>query len=213
MRDRVTQFALGISAGIFTYCLIVLRTVAAASGADSFRAWRCHLASFSRSLGSASSFSSFVTSPLRSGLERHCLGRPGNRRGRRPTSRRSSARGRLMTPRIARRSRCRDAPGRQSRPGGMVSSRRRQRRAPGLVRITRPSCGSNAASAFYRSRHRDCLIALAAPPPEEIIAGLQAAYGVDRRRTVEQDAAFGIRQSWTWRCEHSPPASTAPRRP
>ncbi len=32
------------------------------------------------------------------------------------------------------------------------------------------------------------------PPAEVIIADLQAAYGIDRHRTVEQDAAFGIRQ-------------------
>ena len=37
-------------------------------------------------------------------------------------------------------------------------------------------------------------LALESPPAEEIIAALQAAYGIDRHRTVEQDCSFGIRQ-------------------
>ncbi len=37
-------------------------------------------------------------------------------------------------------------------------------------------------------------LALEAPLDEEIVLTLQAAYRIDRHRTVEQDAAFGIRQ-------------------
>ena len=37
-------------------------------------------------------------------------------------------------------------------------------------------------------------LALENPPAKEIIAALQAAYSIDRHRTVEQDCAFGIRQ-------------------
>ena len=37
-------------------------------------------------------------------------------------------------------------------------------------------------------------LALEAPPDQEIVAALQAAYRIDRHRTVEQDSAFGIRQ-------------------
>ena len=37
-------------------------------------------------------------------------------------------------------------------------------------------------------------LALADPPEPELIAALQAAYSIHRHRTVEQDAAFGIRQ-------------------
>ena len=37
-------------------------------------------------------------------------------------------------------------------------------------------------------------LALEKPPGKEIIGTLQAAYGIDRHRTVSQDAAFGIRQ-------------------
>ena len=37
-------------------------------------------------------------------------------------------------------------------------------------------------------------LALEKPPEKEIIAALQAAYAIDRHRTVSQDAAFGIRQ-------------------
>jgi len=37
-------------------------------------------------------------------------------------------------------------------------------------------------------------LALEKPPEKEIIGALQTAYGIDRHRTVSQDAAFGIRQ-------------------
>ena len=37
-------------------------------------------------------------------------------------------------------------------------------------------------------------LALEVPPEPELIAALQAAYSIHRLRTVEQDAAFGIRQ-------------------
>ena len=37
-------------------------------------------------------------------------------------------------------------------------------------------------------------LALEAPPGKEVIAALQAAYSIDRYRTVHQDCAFGIRQ-------------------
>ncbi len=37
-------------------------------------------------------------------------------------------------------------------------------------------------------------LALEKPPGKEITGTLQAAYGIDRHRTVSQDAAFGIRQ-------------------
>jgi uncharacterized membrane protein len=37
-------------------------------------------------------------------------------------------------------------------------------------------------------------LALESPPAEEIIAAVQAAYGIERHRTVEQDCGFGVRQ-------------------
>jgi uncharacterized membrane protein len=37
-------------------------------------------------------------------------------------------------------------------------------------------------------------LVLEKPPEKEIIVALQAAYGIDRHRTVSQDAAFGIRK-------------------
>jgi uncharacterized membrane protein len=37
-------------------------------------------------------------------------------------------------------------------------------------------------------------LALAVPPEKEVVTDLQAAYGIDRHRAVEQDAGFGIRQ-------------------
>jgi len=37
-------------------------------------------------------------------------------------------------------------------------------------------------------------LALESPPAEEIIAAVQAAYGIERHRTMEQDCGFGVRQ-------------------
>ena len=43
-------------------------------------------------------------------------------------------------------------------------------------------------------------LALDDPPAKEIIATLQAAYSIDRHRTLEQDSAFGVRQIVDRRC-------------
>ncbi len=69
------------------------------------------------------------------------------------------------------------------------------RRSCGWRGSTRPSCGWNVASASLWSMaplsRRSLLMSRRR---KEIIADLQAAYGIDRHRTVEQDSAFGIRQ-------------------
>jgi uncharacterized membrane protein len=65
MSDRVMQVVLGVFAGIFTYCLIVLRTIR--SGEDGVFVPSLAV-SFSVVLAmaaSASLFSSFIISPLR----------------------------------------------------------------------------------------------------------------------------------------------------
>ena len=49
-------------------------------------------------------------------------------------------------------------------------------------------------TTFSGQNHASNSIALEDPPGKEIITALQAAYTIDRHRTVEQDSAFGIRQ-------------------
>ena len=67
MGSRVTQVTLGIFAGIFAYCLVVLRTVR--SGDVEFvPSLACFSHLCSRSAASASWFSLFITSPRRSRL-------------------------------------------------------------------------------------------------------------------------------------------------
>ena len=65
-RSRVTQVVLGIFAGVFTYCLIVLRTIRGGDEVHLFPAWRCSSASCWRWEELWPSCSSFTTSPLRS---------------------------------------------------------------------------------------------------------------------------------------------------
>lgn len=47
-------------------------------------------------------------------------------------------------------------------------------------------------------------------PDEAFIRKLNATYTIGRHRTIDQDAAFGIRQSWMWRSKRFHPASTTP---
>ena len=59
---------------------------------------------------------------------------------------------------------------------------------------TRPSCGWNAALASLSFTTPRSPRSLWRSRQKEIVAALQAAYHIDRHRTVEQDPAFGIRQ-------------------
>lgn len=86
IRSRVTQVVLGIFTGIFTYCLIVLRTIR--SGDEG--AFVPNLAvsfSFVLALGGVGALIFFIHSSHRlfdPGFQHHCFGRRGNDRCHRP---------------------------------------------------------------------------------------------------------------------------------
>ena len=197
MRDRVTQVVLGIFTGIFTYCLVVLRTIRGGEGSGFIPnlavAFGVVLA-----IGGISVLIFFIHHiALRS--------RPRTLLPRLPTkpwrpligfSRRSLETDRLTAMRISRRSPCRRRAGRRSRPGGMVISKTWITQRSCVWRgSTRPSCGWNEASASLWSMTPRWPRSLWRIPPEkEIIADLQEAYSINRYRTVEHDCAFGIRQ-------------------
>ena len=197
MRDRITQVVLGIFAGIFTYCLIVLRTirggnevgfipsvavtfgvVLAIGGISVLIFFIHHIASSIQ----ASTIIASVASETMVAIDR------------------------LF-------------PGRLGQPPGDEMETQSQVRFPERIWQPVPAKGDgyiqsvdNAALLRVAREHRTVVrmecgigefvvhdtvlasIAMEAPPGEEVIGDLQAAYGIDRHRTVEQDAAFGIRQ-------------------
>ena len=74
MRDRVTQVVLGIFAGVFTYCLIVLRTI---RGGDAAGYIPSLAVTFGRAGDRRHRRAHFLHSshrPFDPGIEHHCLG-------------------------------------------------------------------------------------------------------------------------------------------
>jgi uncharacterized membrane protein len=197
MRDRVTQVVLGIFAGIFSYCLIVLRTIRGGD-ADEFIPSLAVAVGFVLAIGGigvliffihhiASSIqaSSIIASVAREtiltidrlfpGKLGHApLGCDDDRSAPDPPERIWQA---VPAP-----------------TNGYIQNvdsaalLRLARENQTVVRMER-SIGDFVV--------RDTLLvslALEGPPTKRMIAALQSAYSIDRHRTLEQDSAFGIRQ-------------------
>lgn len=197
MRDRVTQVVLGIFAGIFTYCLIVLRTirggedgafvpslavtggvVLAIGGIGVLIFFIHHIASSIQ----ASSIIAAVAGETRQAIDRLFPGASGQ-----------------------------DAADADSptahpiQPGGnwqvipvkgvgyiqSVDDAALLRLARELRTVVRMERG---IGEFAIDGTPLVSLALDAPPDEATVATLQGAFVLHRHRTVEQDAAFGIRQ-------------------
>ncbi len=197
MRDRVTQIVLGIFAGVFTYCLIVLRTirggdegafvpnlavsvgvVLAIGGIGVLIFFIHHIASSIQ----ASTIIASVADETLLAVDRLFPGKLGE---------------------------------------GLADDEKDQALLPLADRHWQvvPSCKNgyilsvdNAAFLRLAREHHTIVrmeksigefvvqdtplasLALDSPPDRELIAELQAAYSIQRYRTVEQDAGFGIRQ-------------------
>ena len=197
IRDRVTQVVLGVFAGIFTYCLIVLRTIRVseefgfvASLAVSFSIVLAiggigvliyfihHIASSIQ----ASSIIAVVAEETMAAVDRLFPSGLGQAAGDDETDLASRA-----------------APQRvwQSVPGigdGYIQSvdggalLRLACRHKTIVRM------EHGIGAFLVQGTPLVSLALDTPPDDELVAALQAAYTISRHRTLEQDCAFGIRQ-------------------
>ena len=197
MRDRVTQVVLGIFAGIFTYCLIVLRTirggdanefipslavsfgvVLAIGGVGALIFFIHHIASSIQ----ASSIIASVADETMIAVDRLFPGKLGQGPGEDGEN--------APLPFL---------PGQnwQVVPvncDGYIQSvdnaalLRLAREQKTIVRMER------GIGEFVVYNTAIASLALEAPPDERIVASLQAAYRIDRHRTVEQDAGFGIRQ-------------------
>lgn len=197
MSDRITQVVLGILAGVFTYCLIVLRTVRggdmggfvptlavffgvvlAICGIAALLFFIHHIASSIQ----ASSIIASVADETMLAVDRLFPEKLGQ--GLLDGDDEQALSNNLE----------RKWEAIQARRNGYIQSVNIETLmflARGHKTIVRMERGigdfvvQNTALASF---------AMESPPPKEIVAALQEAYNIDRHRTVYQDPAFGIRQ-------------------
>jgi uncharacterized membrane protein len=197
MRSRVTQVVLGIFAGIFTYCLIVLRSirggdegafvpslavffgfVMALGGVGTLMFFIHHIASSIQ----ASSIIASVAQETMESIDRLFPERLGQGPGeddddqrRHPLSEHN----------------WRTVPARQSGYIQSVDNAALLRLASDRKAILRMERG---IGEFVVQDTMLASLALEDPPDRETIAALQATFSISRHRTVDEDVAFGIRQ-------------------
>lgn len=197
MSDRVTQIVLGIFAGIFTYCLIVLRTIRGGDGSEFVPglsvAFSVVLAIggigtlifFIHHIATSIQASSIIASVAKETLEAVDRLFP-QKLGRKPTD--DEADSSMLA--LPTRSWQTVMAGRngylQSVDENALLCLARKHKT--LVRMNR------GIGEFVVQNTPLAALALDNPPNEAIMAELRAAYSIDRFRTVEQDCAFGIRQ-------------------
>ena len=197
MRDRVTQVVLGIFAGIFTYCLVVLRTVRggdestfvpvlsvavsvllAIGGIGSLIFFIHHIADSIQ----ASSIIASVAAETMVAVDRLF---PGNL-GKEPAD---DAEDQSPPARPERKWQAVPVKGNgyiQSLDNATLLRVAKEQNT--IVRMER------GIGEFVVQGTPLLSVAQDEPPGDDIIADLQNAYGIDRHRTVEQDTGFGIRQ-------------------
>ncbi len=196
MRDRVTQVVLGIFAGIFTYCLIVLRTirggddngfipslsvavsvVLAIGGIGALIFFIHHIAASIQ----ASSIIASVAAETLAAVDRLFP----EKLGQGPEADEESA----IPPSSAPHWQVVTAPKNvyiQSVDGEALLRLAREHQT--LVRM------EHGIGEFVVQNTAVASLALENPPEMEVIAAVQSAYSINRHRTLEQDCAFGIRQ-------------------
>jgi uncharacterized membrane protein len=198
MRSRVTQVVLGIFAGIFTYCLIVLRTirggdegafvpslavffgfVLALGGVGTLMFFIHHIASSIQ----ASSIIASVAQETIAAIDRLFPEQLGQGPDKDDDDEQPL---RPLTER-----KWRAIPARES---GYIQSVNNA----ALLRLARDRKTTvrmeHGIGAFVVQNTALASLALEDPPDRETIVALQATFSISRHRTVEQDAAFGIRQ-------------------
>jgi uncharacterized membrane protein len=196
MRSRVTQVVLGIFAGIFTYCLIVLRTIRSGEGAfvpglAVFFGFVLALGGvgalmfFIHHIASSIQASSIIASAAQetiAAIDRLFPEKLGQGPGEDDED---------PTPRPLAEQNWRTVPAEAS---GYIQSVN----DAALLRLARDRktivSMEHGIGEFVVQNTTLASIALEDPPDRETIAALQAAFSISRHRTVEQDVAFGIRQ-------------------
>jgi len=197
MRDRVTQVVLGIFAGIFTYCLIVLRIVrdgdaggfvprlAVSFGVVLAIGGIGVLVFFIHHIASSIQASSIIASVAQETMLAVDQLFPGNL-GQGPVDE-DEGQARLPLPE-------RNWQAVPVERNGYIQSvdnaalLRFAREHKTIVRMER------GIGEFVVHDTTLASLALEHPPEKEIIVALQAAYRISRHRTLQQDSAFGIRQ-------------------
>lgn len=197
MRSRVTQVVLGIFAGIFTYCLIVLRTirsgdegafvpslavffgfVLALGGVGALMFFIHHIASSIE----ASSIIASVARETIAAIDRmfpERLGEGPDEDEDDPTPRPPAERNWRAVP-------AKESGYIQSVDNAALLRVVRDRKT--IVRMER------GIGEFVVRDTALASLALEDPPDQETTGALQATFSISSHRTVEQDAAFGIRQ-------------------
>ncbi|MBE0568078.1 MAG: DUF2254 domain-containing protein [Deltaproteobacteria bacterium] len=197
MGNRATQAVLGIFAGIFTYCLIVLRTIRSGNNAEFvpnlavFFAFVLALAGvgglvfFVHHIASSIQASSIIASVAQETIETidrifpEKLGAGPGEIDEEPALRSMAERNWRVIP-------ARRTGYIQSVDNAALLCVARDRKT--IVRMER------GIGEFVVQNSALASLALEDPPDPETIAALQATFSISRHRTMEQDAAFGIRQ-------------------
>lgn len=199
MRSRVTQFTLGIFAGTFTYCLIVLRTIRGSAGIDEFVPSLAVFFAFVLSLGGVGVLIYFIhhiASSIQASSIIASVAKETN-----------ASIDRLLP---KERDQGSDENDRQNREVDSLDERSWYpvpAAVSGYIQSVNNAALMNLARdnrAILRMEHgigafvvqNTALVSLALtyPPDQQTIDALNAAYSVGRHRTVDQDPAFGIRQ-------------------
>jgi uncharacterized membrane protein len=199
MRSRVTQATLGVFAGIFAYCLIVLRTIRGGAGVDEFVPSLAVFFAFIMSLGGvgiliyfihhiassiqASNIISSIAQETNASIDRLLPEKldqePEECEDRHPML--ESLDERTWYP----------VPAAVSGYIQNVNNDTLLHLAGDIRTIVRTEHG---IGAFVVQDTALVSLALTYPPDQKTIDALNRAYSIGRHRTVEQDPAFGIRQ-------------------
>ncbi len=197
MRSQVTQVVLGIFAGIFTYCLIVLRTirsgeegafvpslavffgfVLALGGVGALMFFIHHIASSIQASNIIASVANETIHAIERLFPEHLGQGPGEDDD-------------DSTPDLLAERNWRAVPTKESGYIQSVDNAALLRVARDRKTIVRMERG---IGEFVVRNTALVSLALGDPPDQETIAALRATFTISRHRTVEQDAAFGIRQ-------------------
>jgi uncharacterized membrane protein len=197
MRSRVTQVVLGIFAGIFTYCLIVLRTIRAGNEGG-FVPNLAVFFGFVLALGGVGALMFFIhyiassiqASSIIASVAQETIAAIDRlfpeRLGQEPERDDDDQRLRPLNGRNWR--------GVAAKESGYIQSVNHA----GLLRIAQEKKTvvrmEHGIGSFVVQNTTLVSLALEDPPDQETITALQETFGISRYRMVEQDAAFGIRQ-------------------
>jgi len=197
MRSRITQVTLGIFAGIFVYCLIVLRTIRggeaefvpslavfsafliALGGVGVLIFFIHHIASSIQASSIIASISHETIETIERLFPEKPSHEPGEDKDQEQVLRSLDKRTWYAVPAAV-------SGYVQSVDDDALLGLARDRKT-----IVRMECGTGA---FVVQNAALASLALTYPPDQETIADLNGAYSIARHRTIEQDPGFGIRQ-------------------